>query len=474
MIETQKLDEKVRLAVLALALITVAVTGAIAANQLSLGFAVAVVAAIIIFTFSFVSQEIALYILVASMLLGPQFVFENSALATSRGRGFTLRFDDLLIALIGMSWFLKTAVNKELGLFLRTPLNRPIAVYFLVCLVSTLIGYTSDRVRGGGFFFVLKYFEFNVIYFMAANHLKKKEQIERFLSVMLIVCFCVCVFAISQIPYVERVSAPFEGEVGEPNTLGGYLILMMSVTVGLLVTKDAFRFKKSLLILLGLILVTLGATHSRGSWVALPAIILTLVFFTKNRIAILLPLIAFLVASPIIVPKSVIDRAAYTFQQPAEEGQMKIGTIRVDTSTSARLESWKLILTNDFQKKPLFGYGVTGYFFLDAQYPRVLVETGLIGFCAFFLLLGAIWKNALSAYRGANDPLFRGLALGYLGGVVGLLFHGLGANTFIIVRIMEPFWFLTAMVVMIPPIENHERETRHPEEQLPAKQMAAY
>jgi O-antigen ligase len=459
MIGTQQLDDNFRGAVLALALIAVTATGAILANELSLGFAVGAAAAIVIFTVSFVSQEIALYILIASMLLGPQVVLDNSTLAATRGRGFTLRFDDLLIVLIGLSWFLKTAVNKELGLFLRTPLNRPIAFYFLVCLVSTLIGSASGNVRGmGGFFFVLKYFEFNMIYFMAVNHLKKKEQIERFLSVMLIVCFLVCLYGISQIPSGIRVSAPFEGEMGEPNTLGGYLILMMSVVIGLLVTKGAFRFKKSLLVLLGLMLVTLGATQSRGSWVALPALILTLIYFTKNRMTILLPLIALLLASPILLPKSVVDRASYTFNQPLDPGQIQIGTIRVDTSTSARLESWKLILTQDFQKHPLLGYGVTGYTFLDAQYARVLAETGLMGLCAFLLLLGAIWKIALRTYRGVNEPLFRGLALGYLGGLAGLCFHGIGANTFIIVRIMEPFWFITAMIVMIPVIEKQEME----------------
>jgi hypothetical protein len=44
--------------------------------------------------------------------------------------------------------------------------------------------------------------------------------------------------------------------------------------------------------------------------------------------------------------------------------------------------------------------------------------------------------------------------MGYLAGFIGLLYHGIGANTFIIVRIMEPFWFVTAMVVMIPEMEK--------------------
>jgi len=326
-------------------------------------------------------------------------------------------------------------------------------LYFVICVVATLFGYMSGRVRGSsGFFFILKYFEFFIVYFMAVNHLKRKEQIERFLAVMLVVCFLVCLYGISQIPSGVRVSAPFEGAEGEPNTLGGYLIMMLSVVIGLFVTRGATRHKKSLLILVGLMLVTLAATHSRGSWVALPPMILTLLFLTERKVLILVPLAALLVLSPFLVPKSVVERAAYTFNQQAEPDQLKIGTVRIDTSTSARLLSWKLVLTKDFQKHPLLGYGVTGYPFIDAQYPRILAETGLLGLGAFFVLLGALWKSGLRAFRTSSDPLFTGLSIGYLGGLAGLLFHGIGANTFIIVRIMEPFWFLTAMIIVIPRI----------------------
>jgi hypothetical protein len=41
-----------------------------------------------------------------------------------------------------------------------------------------------------------------------------------------------------------------------------------------------------------------------------------------------------------------------------------------------------------------------------------------------------------------------------------MLFHAIGANTFIIVRIMEPFWFLAGMVVMMPEIEKRETKER--------------
>jgi hypothetical protein len=33
-----------------------------------------------------------------------------------------------------------------------------------------------------------------------------------------------------------------------------------------------------------------------------------------------------------------------------------------------------------------------------------------------------------------------------------MLVHAVGANTFIIVRIMEPFWFLTGIIITLPMI----------------------
>ena len=456
MIGTDQLDDNLRLAAFALALIAVAVTGAMVANQLSLGLAVAVVAAIIIFTFSFISQEIALYILLFSMLLGPQFAVGGGADVTSRGRGITLRFDDFLLVVIGLAWFLRVAINKDFGLFLRTPLNRPIAFYLFACVLATLNG-VYDNVRlnpSMGFFFVLKYFEYFIVYFMAVNHLKDKDQIRRFVITMLVVCFFVCLYGISEIPRVDRVSAPFEGEEGEPNTLGGYLVVMLSLVIGLLATQGSFKNKLSLWALIPFILVTLAATQSRGSWVTLPLVMMTLIYFSKNRLAIIIPLLLVLAVSPLIMPKSVIDRASYTFTQPEEEGQLKIGAVKIDTSTSARVESWRLILTQDFARRPLLGYGITGYSFVDAQYMKVLIDTGIVGFVAFLILIGTVFRMALNAHRSCSDPLFRGVILGYLGGFAGILVHALGANTFIIVRIMEPFWFLTAMVIMMPQIEQ--------------------
>ena len=63
-----------------------------------------------------------------------------------------------------------------------------------------------------------------------------------------------------------------------------------------------------------------------------------------------------------------------------------------------------------------------------------------------------LWRPNHTLVNAVKDDWEKGLALGFLAGFVGLLLHAFSANTFIIVRIMEPFWFLAAIVVMLPEI----------------------
>ena len=183
---------------------------------------------------------------------------------------------------------------------------------------------------------------------------------------------------------------------------------------------------------------------------------LTLGAIANRRHIILGLILVGFILSPLFLPDPVKERIFYTFTQSEESGQVRIGDIHLDTSTSARLVSWRDAI-KDWPKHPMIGYGVTGYMFVDAQYPRVLTETGILGFMAFLYLIFSIFKLSINAIRNVKIPHFKGLCIGFLAGYIGLLFHGLGANSFIIVRIMEPFWFFTGIVAVLPAVEQSSR-----------------
>jgi hypothetical protein len=422
--------------------------------RMSIVKTMALAGGILLFIISFASTQIALYILIFSMLLGPEVIVGATA-GAALGRGITLRIDDFILMIIGFSWLARMAIYKELGFFLRTPLNKPIAFYITVCLLSTFFGALFGRVNlKTGFFFVLKYFEYMVVYFMVVNHLQDKKQIRYFLWALLFTCVVVSFFGISQIPGGGRVSAPFEGASGEPNTFGGYLLFMMAITIGLVLTSNLWKDRLIYGGIFAIAFIPFLFTESRGSYLAFFPMLAAFVWLSEKRKIVVLVLLFLLALLPLVAPQAVKQRVSYTFTQRYHPGQhVEVGNVRLDTSTSARLWSWRAAL-RDFPRHPLIGFGVTGYSFLDAQFPRVLVETGLVGLIALLLILRAIFKQGIIVFGQVHDPLHRGISMGFLAGFIGLLVHAIGANTFIIVRIMEPFWFVTAMVVMIPELEG--------------------
>lgn len=418
--------------------------------------------ALIIFAVAFINVEWGLYILIFSMLLSPEIMVGTTE-GASLGRGVTLRLEDFLLVVIGFSWFAKTAVHKELGLVLKTPLNKPILFYMLACIISTGFGIMAGRVSPTtGFFFVVKYFEYMIVFFMIVNHVARLEQANRFLICLLLTGFVVSIIGMLQIPGGGRVSAPFEGEVGEPNTMGGYLVFIGAITAGLFLKVEKLLSKQLLAVLIVAIIIPLLFTQSRASYLAFIPACLVLGLMSEKRVIIVGLMLLFLALSPFLLPSTVKERISFTFTQREHRGQqVTIGAVRLDTSTSARIRSWQDAL-RDWTNHPVFGYGITGYRFLDAQFPRVLAETGIIGLTAFIYLLYSIFKLAIINLKELKTPYLQGLTIGFLAGLTGLLFHALGANTFIIVRIMEPFWFMVGIITLLPQLEKAEVSSPEP------------
>ena len=429
-------------------------------SQFKAVIAISIAAGIVIFLVAFLNTNIALSILILSMLLSPEI-----GSRTVSGQGMTLRLEDFLLLLVGLAWIAKNAYFKEseeLGLVRKTPLNPYIIGYLVACAFSTAMGMIADRINmRTGFFFVLKYFEYIILYFILVNHLHDKKQVKNYTTFMLLTCLIVCIVAIMQIPGGMRVTAPFEGVHGEPNTLGGYLVLMLSIVLGLFFTSESL-FQKSVLGVFSIIItIVFLYTLSRTSWIAAFSVMIVLMMLLKGmqRVIAFLILTAALTILVLLVPDKVKNRISETFvNKEISMNQARVFGLNFDQSATARISDWKNGLRDWLKNHFLLGYGVTGYSFMDVQYVKIAVETGIIGLITFLLLIKAIFKHAWLSYKKVKSPFFKGLSVGYIAGLVGLIFHGLGANTFIIVRIMEPFWFLTGMVIMLPELEGSANE----------------
>jgi len=404
---------------------------------------------------AFLNEELAVHFLIIAMLLSPEIDTGSKTEGGTLGRAVTLRVDDFMLLIICVTWFIKSVLYKEIGLLKHTPLNGAMYWYSFAALFSTMLGMLAGNVDPkSGFLFVLKYFEYFMIFWMVVNTVRDKDQIKRFMFVALMVALLTSAIAITQIPQGVRVSAPFEGEHGEPNTFGGYLLFMLSILGAFVLIDNEYRWPAAILGLI--LLVAFTYTLSRASYLGFIVVAIALPALTRRYILLVAVIIVGLVlilTAQQVLPTAVYDRIAFTVNQRSQSSQVTLLGRRIDTSTSARLLYMQAAI-DAFLQKPLFGYGVTGWHFLDSQYFRSLSETGLFGFSTFIFLLYRVMQVGFTTLRkvGDQDPKYLALSAGFLAGTFGLMVHAIGSNTFIIVRVMEPFWLVCALVYVLPQV----------------------
>ena len=423
-----------------------------------------VVVGFLIVLTAFTSVSAALYLLIASMLLSPEIAVGQIEGRGVGGRELSFRLDDILLVVIGASWVVKNIIYRDLALFRETPLNRPIAVYMVICVVSTLVGVLNGHVRPlTGFFFVLKYFEYFFVFFMVVNHVRSAQQVVRLVVALLAVGLIISLYAISQIPSGQRASAPFEGEIGEPNTLGGYLVFLLAIMTGLVLHVQFGPIRIALLVLGGFAVLALMATLSRSSYLAGVVLLMTVGLTQWRRPRVLTALLVIIALVPLLAPANVKQRVNETFFGRQYGGEIKVGTVGLDLSTTERLRSWAYVL-KDWVHDPILGRGITGYAWADAQYVKIIGETGLAGLVAFGFIIYRLWRCARESFLSQTDPFAKGLAHGFLLALVAMLAHGIGANTFIIIRIMEPFWLCAGLVMLLPTLSDQAEPSIKPQE----------
>jgi hypothetical protein len=223
---------------------------------------------------SFLNTELALHIILLSMLLSPEVVVGgvggiSIGKPVAKGDLLVLRIEDLILGVVALTWIAKAAIFKDLGLVRKTSLNTPIFAYVALLIVATLFGVLFGNVRPlQGFFFLLKYIEYFVVFFMTVNSIHEERQLRRLLATALATCAISSVIGILHIPSGERISAPFEGQYGEPNTFGGYLVLMLAIILGLALAAKTLPGQIGWYAFAALIVIPLLFTLSRTSWLA--------------------------------------------------------------------------------------------------------------------------------------------------------------------------------------------------------------
>lgn len=403
--------------------------------------------AIFFLVVSFLNVTVGLVLMTLAMLFSPEF-----SVASLGFRAVTIRAEDILIPLLMFTWIARLALRREFRLLVASPLNIPLLSILLLSVFSAVRGMTTGAVTSPfpPLFYIGKTMEFFAVFFLVLNYVRSERQIRLFLFFMLLTLSLIGIYTLFQVPSVEifterRITGPFEGTV-DPGTMGGYMAFLLLIVLSLLLYEPRPPRRWLYGLLSGVVIIPFIYTLNRTSYIALLGGMAFIAFIEKRRKWLVFMFLALLLSSPLWIPRAVKERIAFTWEDAINPGR----TMGIDSSSQGRIISYlKMWDCVRYGFNIVFGCGVGVTDNPDSQYSRTLHEIGPLGMGLWIWVFLRLFRISRWLFYSLEENTLKGLVLGYRAGLVGILLHGLGSATLYTVRIMEPFWFISGLVVSL-------------------------
>lgn len=354
----------------------------------------------------------------------------------------------LLLICTALSLFLKVAINKDFKLkYFKT--NAWVLVFALVIGICAMTSISLEESRN----IALLMIAFVLSYFVVINTIENKKQFKFILYVFSIAAVITAFYGLYQYMFGDlysqawldkemfedikmRVYSTFEN----PNVYGEYLILAIPIIAGLLWTEKGVFKKLFWLGSLGVTMLALVLTFSRGCWLGIILAIGLLAIMIDRRF-ILLGIVALLFL-PFVLPESIINRF------------LSIGNMG-DSSTSYRVYIWMgtLAMLADYWFSGI-GLGITSF---NTIYPiysynnisaphshnlylQLVVEFGIVGLIIFLGMLYNFYKETIISICKKKNILTSSL----IAGVSGFMLQSMFDYTWYNYRVVLIFWIIIA------------------------------
>lgn len=354
----------------------------------------------------------------------------------------------LLLICTALSLFLKVAINKNFKLkYFKT--NAWVWMFALVIGICAVTSISLEESRN----IALLMIAFVLSYFVVINTIENEKQFKFILYIFSIAAVITAFYGLYQYMFGDlysqawldkemfedikmRVYSTFEN----PNVYGEYLILAIPIIAGLLWTEKGIFKKLFWLGSLGVTMLALALTFSRGCWLGIILAIGLLAIMIDRRF-ILLGIVALLFL-PFVLPESIINRF------------LSIGNMG-DSSTSYRVYIWMgtLAMLADYWFSGI-GLGITSfntiypiYSYNDISAPhshnlylQLVVEFGIVGLIVFLGMLYNFYKETIISICKKKNILTSSL----IAGVSGFMLQSMFDHTWYNYRVVLIFWIIIA------------------------------
>lgn len=368
-----------------------------------------------------------------------------------------IKLDDIILLFI-----ILLALSK-IKSWKATPLDLPLIIFVLVCVVSIFCGIFLNTLSHPliSVLYLLKVAQYFLIFYLFLNFMNTKRDAKIYFFFLFITAILISIYGIIEhfcrYPH-HPFSYPFYYRIYErgyfyhdANHFAAYLMFMASIIFGLILFSD----KKNRRMIVGLsavfilLCLSLFWTYSRAAYLAF-FISLLIMAAIRSRRAFAYTLVIAIIILVCFTPHSIVERI-YSIKDAL------LSSNRYSSSVAYRLQqakyAWETV-----KMYPLFGIGLGARerVFYENQFVMLISEIGIAGFLSFFAIILAIFRTALYLYRRTRNNLVKGFTVGYIGGLLGLLIECNTLVVFLISRIMIPFFIITALLFWLSGIQEQK------------------
>lgn len=397
-----------------------------------------------------------------------------------------------LLSLFGFVLLILKYINTRNPVWTKSALDKPILIYLLFGFLSLIWSVNIyNSILALPLFLVGP-----ILYFIITKSINKQKKIEILLRIIIVVGTCMGAYGILQYLGID-----FEfwvgnldrrqvfGLFGNVNYFAEYIILPLSLTIGLILSEEKTFLRIFLLSALIIMSTALFLTFTRGSYLAIAITVPVTLFlyyrsavseFKKQRykkFALYLLLLLIIALTIIYIP------------HPLNQRETTLGRLRhritIESLTSGnpvlrRVATWKFTWMM-IEERPLLGSGIGTYgyqslkyqadFFAQGEnrdiyphgyavqahneYLQIWSELGIFGLLIFLFILFTYYRNMLKHFRKLKEK-HKTIAISLAGGITAVLVDALFGFPLQLAASLSLFWLFIGLTVVQITIANSD------------------
>lgn len=372
-----------------------------------------------------------------------------------------IRVEDILLIILGIFWIAHILISGRKNIE-KPPLLIPILAWLGFGLLSSLTNLIIGNLDvSRTFFFFVKEIEFFVFYFYVFYHIRNIDAAKLLVKIWLVLGALnggwILFELITGIQFTFYYGPTLFAEPENPFGSGMFFLLIFAFLLNVFLyyySRLPISFLRKTVITAGIGMPVFGIFAS-GSQTAFLGFIIALLasfllYIAKSNLPLSLPffLVIFVVIGFTFV---MIILAPYLIQRQISFEKIAFELDPSQDMPPSRAYIWRGEIVRPFQDplRVLIGLGKSSVTEAHNHYIRNFVETGILGFLLFLLLLFAILKRSFHAFFKGNNPFLLGVSAGLIVTTLVMLMAAMTAEAFLAVKISEVYWFFTGITMTV-------------------------